>query len=61
MKRRRSVVEAYWKRTGSVLEVSSPQIVWQSTLPRRFGIILEKILDRHEYSRIAAQWKGGLI
>ena len=38
------------KRSGSVLEASSPQIVWQSTLPRRFGIILEKILDRHERS-----------
>ena len=30
-----------------------------STLPRRFGIILEKILDRHERSGIAAQWNGG--
>ena len=29
------------------MEASSPQIVWLSTLPRRFGIILEKILDRN--------------
>ena len=31
-----------------------------STLPRRFGIILEKILDRHERSGIAVQWNGGI-
>ena len=37
----------------------SPQIVWQSTLPRRFGIILEKILDRQERSGIAVQLNGG--
>ena len=30
--------------------------MWLSTLPRRFGIILEKILDRHERSGIAVQW-----
>ena len=33
--------------------------MWLSTLPRRFGIILEKILDRHERSGIAVQWNGG--
>ena len=33
--------------------------MWQSTLPRRFGIILEKILDRHERSGIAVRWNGG--
>ena len=33
--------------------------MWQSTLPRRFGIILEKILDRHERSGITVQWNGG--
>ena len=32
-----------------------------NTLPRRFGIILEKILDRHERSRIVVQWNGGLL
>ena len=31
----------------------------QPTLPRRFRIILEKILDRHERSGIAVQWNGG--
>ena len=41
------------------MEASSPQIVWLSTLPRRFGIILEKILDRHERSGIAVQWNRG--
>ena len=41
------------------MEASSPQIMWQSALPRRFGIILEKILDRHERSGIAVQWNGG--
>ena len=29
-------------------------------LPRRFGAILEKVLDRHKRSEIAAQWNGGL-
>ena len=43
------------------MEASSPQIVWLSTLPRRFGIILEKILDRHERSGIAVQWNGGVL
>ena len=38
-----------------------PQIVWLSKLPRRFGIILEKILDRHERSGIAVQWNGGVM
>ena len=42
------------------MEESSPQIVCQSTLPRRFGIILEKIIDRHERSGIAVQWNGGV-
>ena len=41
------------------MEALSPQIVWQSTLPRGFGIILEKILDRHERSGIAVQLEGG--
>ena len=34
--------------SGSVLEASSLPIVLLSTLPRRFGIIFEKIRDRHE-------------
>ena len=33
--------------------------MWLSTLPRRFGIILEKILDRHNRSGIAVQWNVG--
>ena len=41
------------------MEASSPQIVWLSTLPRQFGIIFEKILDRNERSGIAVQWNGG--
>ena len=48
------------ERSGSVLEVSSPQIVWLPALPRRFGTILEKILDRHERSGIAVQRNGVL-
>ena len=44
-----SVVEAQWK----LLEAS--------TLSRRFGIILEKILDRHERIGITVQWNRGLI
>ena len=51
-------MEAYGKRSGSVLEASSPQIVWLSTLPRRFGVIVVKILDRHERGGIAVQWNG---
>ena len=47
-------MEAYWN--GQL-----PQIVWLSTLPRRFGVILEKILARHERSGIAVQWNWGLI
>ena len=34
--------------------------MWLSTLPRRFGIILEKILDRYERSGIAVQWNRGV-
>ena len=34
--------------------------MWLSTLPQRFGRILEKILDRHERSGMAVQWNGGL-
>ena len=34
-------------------------MVLLSTLPRQFGIILEKILNRHKRSGIAVQWKGG--
>ena len=49
---------AIWKRSG-VLEAPIPLIVWLSTLPRRFGIILEKILDRHERSGIVIRWNGG--
>ena len=30
-------------------------------LPRQFGQILEKILDRHECSGIAVQWNVGII
>ena len=30
-----------------------------SSLPRRFGIFLEKICDRHERSGIAVQWNWG--
>ena len=41
------------------MEASSPKIVWLSTLPRQFGIILEKICDRHERSGITVQWNGG--
>ena len=41
------------------MEALSLQIVWLSTLPRRFGIFLEKICDRHERSGIAVQWNGG--
>ena len=41
------------------MEAPSLQIVWLSTLPRRFGIFLEKICDRHERSGIAVQWNGG--
>ena len=33
--------------------------MWLPTLPRRFGIFLEKIVDRHERSGIAVQWNGG--
>ena len=42
------------------MEASSPQIVWLSTLQRRFGIIIEKFCDRHEHSGIAVQWNAGL-
>ena len=34
--------------------------MWQYTLPRQFGIILEKNCDRHERSGIAVQWYGHL-
>ena len=41
------------------MEAPSSEIKWLSTLPRRLGIIFEKILDRHERSGIAVQWNGG--
>ena len=50
------MVVAYLKRTGSV---KSPNRV-AVYAPRRFGIILEKILDRHERSGIAVKWNVGL-
>ena len=42
------------------MEASALRIVWLSTLPRRFRILLEKMLDRHGRSGIAVQWNGGL-
>ena len=37
----------------------SALLLWDRTLLRRFGIILKKILDRHELSGITVQWNGG--
>ena len=61
LNRRFRIRQIVSRGSGSVLEASSPPIVWLSTLLRRFGIILEKILDRHERSGIAVQWNGGLV
>ena len=46
---------------GSILEVSSPQIVRLSTLPRRFGILLEKCVIAISVAESPSNGIGGFL